>query len=117
MCKLPMITSGPLRWAFCSRKGESPQDSGRPIREDDLDSLLGEVEAEVRSPPPVAATDSIEGVVPSEGEPAEKKEKAPAIPPAGSSDAPPAPASMPEGTSPSFSGPKDTEGPACGEKI
>ncbi|KAL0420564.1 UNVERIFIED_CONTAM: hypothetical protein Slati_3079300 [Sesamum latifolium] len=49
-------------------KEDPPQDSGRSVcLVDDLDSLLGVVEAEVRRSPPVAATDSIEGGVPSEG--------------------------------------------------
>ncbi|KAL0405865.1 UNVERIFIED_CONTAM: hypothetical protein Slati_3900400 [Sesamum latifolium] len=45
--------------------------------EDDLDGLVGEVEVEVRSPPPITATNSVEGDALSEGKPEGKKENAP----------------------------------------
>ncbi|KAL0445032.1 UNVERIFIED_CONTAM: hypothetical protein Slati_2225900 [Sesamum latifolium] len=42
---------------------------------EDLDSLLGDVEAEVRGIPPVAAAGSIDGDVPGEGEQGAKKKE------------------------------------------
>ncbi|KAL0367313.1 UNVERIFIED_CONTAM: hypothetical protein Sradi_3621400 [Sesamum radiatum] len=83
--------------------------------EDDLDSLLGEVEAEVRSPSPVAATDSVEEDALSEGKPEGKKENTPSAHQKGPSYDPSLPAAVREGTPLSSSGPKDKEDPVCGD--
>ncbi|KAL0454010.1 UNVERIFIED_CONTAM: hypothetical protein Slati_0740200 [Sesamum latifolium] len=66
---------------------------------EDLDSLLGEVEAEVKCQP-LAAIDSSEGGVFGEGKTEEKKEDAPADLPEGPSNDPPAPAAMSESAPP-----------------
>ncbi|KAL0293249.1 UNVERIFIED_CONTAM: hypothetical protein Sradi_6948000 [Sesamum radiatum] len=87
--------------------------------EDDLDSLLGEVEAEVRQHPPATAIDSSEGGVSAEGKTKEKNEDVPADLPEGPSNDPPAPTSMSESAAPppASLGPQEPEGPTCGKKF
>ncbi|KAL0453647.1 UNVERIFIED_CONTAM: hypothetical protein Slati_1342800 [Sesamum latifolium] len=68
------------------------------------------------SPPHAAATDFPEGVFQARGSQKERRRMLPLTPPEGPSNDPPASATVPEGTPPSSSGPKDPKDPACGEK-
>ncbi|KAL0403906.1 UNVERIFIED_CONTAM: hypothetical protein Sradi_2031400 [Sesamum radiatum] len=86
--------------------------------QDDLDSLLGEVEAEVRRHPPAVAIDSSEGGVSGEGKMEKKKEDAPAGLSESPSNDPPAPAAMSENAPPppTSSGPRNPKTPLVGRK-